>query len=276
MAHPLYDQPFILYTDASADAFAAVLTQVWQHEDYLTDQDKWRATPDGDKLRLGGLNPTNSFASPLTITLEGIDDDFDWDTAYRKDPTFRTAYLNALKYDDATDNFRIGEDGTLRYLTTEGWRTCVPDTLIPTILHGSHDVLGHQGYEKTYTRVRSVFYWPRMSAIVEDYIKRCPKCIVNKTAKSKPPGNLLPIDVDDVQSMAAFETVGIDFIVGLPFSDGFDAIMVVIDKFTRTGIFIPTNSNYTSESAAELFLQHVVRQGFLPSKVISDRDPKFM
>ena len=30
LAYPLFDQPFILYTDASADAFAAVLCQVWE------------------------------------------------------------------------------------------------------------------------------------------------------------------------------------------------------------------------------------------------------
>ena len=36
LAHPLFDRPFILYTDASVDAFAAVLCQVWERKDYTT------------------------------------------------------------------------------------------------------------------------------------------------------------------------------------------------------------------------------------------------
>ena len=35
LAYPMFDRPFILYTDASAEAFAAVLTQVWERGDYV-------------------------------------------------------------------------------------------------------------------------------------------------------------------------------------------------------------------------------------------------
>ena len=52
-----------------------------------------------------------------------------------------------------------------------------------------------------------------------------------------------------------------DFIVGLPLSKGFDAIMVVVDKFTRYGIFIPTTSDYMAISSANLFMEWVVRRG---------------
>ena len=77
-------------------------------------------------------------------------------------------------------------------------------------------------------------------------------------------------------ALAAFECVGIDFIVHLPLSMGYDAIMVVVDKFTRYGIFIPTTSDYTASSTARLFLNHVVSLGWLPSKFITDRDGKFL
>jgi len=38
LAHPQFDRPFILYTDASADVFAAVLCQVWERKDYVTNE----------------------------------------------------------------------------------------------------------------------------------------------------------------------------------------------------------------------------------------------
>jgi len=34
LAHPKYDQPFILHTDASKDGFGAVLSQIWTADDY--------------------------------------------------------------------------------------------------------------------------------------------------------------------------------------------------------------------------------------------------
>jgi hypothetical protein len=41
LAHPRYDWPFVLYTDASNVSFDAVLAQVWTKEDYelATDDD---------------------------------------------------------------------------------------------------------------------------------------------------------------------------------------------------------------------------------------------
>jgi len=87
----------------------------------------------------------------------------------------------------------------------------------------------------------------------------------------------MPIDASGKSgALATFECVGIDFIVHLPLSKRYDAIMVVIDKFTRYGIFIPTMSDYMASSPASLFLNHVVLLGWLPSKFITDRDGKFL
>ena len=86
------------------------------------------------------------------------------------------------------------------------------------------------GYKKTYDRITQKYYHPGLSAYVEGYVFGCPKCSINKVLRQKLPGNLLPIDIDN--QLKAFECVGMDFIVGLPPSRGFDAIMVVIDKLT--------------------------------------------
>ncbi len=44
-----------------------------------------------------------------------------------------------------------------------------------------------------------------------------------------------------------------DFIVELPDSHGFDAIMVVVDSVTKRPHFIPTNTMVSSEGAAQLY-----------------------
>ena len=70
--------------------------------------------------------------------------------------------------------------------------------------------------------------------------------------------------------------MGIDFIVQLPKSEGFAALMFIIDQFTRYEIFVPMNSDYTARSTADAFAKHVVARGWLPSKFITDRDRKFL
>ena len=109
------------------------------------------------------------------------------------------------------------------------------------------------GYRKTFDRITQNYYRPRLATYVARYIAGCLKCSVNKTLHSKTPGSLLPI-AEETPS-GTFECVGIDFIVGLLLSRGFDTIIVVIDKFTCYGIFIPTTSDYTAKSLVDLFLQ---------------------
>ena len=44
-----------------------------------------------------------------------------------------------------------------------------------------------------------------------------------------------------------------DLITGLPDSQGYDAIMVVVDRFTKMIHALPTNGTVSSEGVARLF-----------------------
>jgi len=52
--------------------------------------------------------------------------------------------------------------------------------------------------------------------------------------------------------MHPWERIPVDLIGPLPESNGYDAIMVIVDYFTKIEIFIPLQSNYRKR-AAELF-----------------------
>ena len=58
-----------------------------------------------------------------------------------------------------------------------------------------------------------------------------------------------------------------DFIEHLPISEGFTAILVVVDCFTKQSIFIPTYDTITSTQLAELFIVHVFSKHGVPSHV---------
>jgi len=105
-------------------------------------------------------------------------------------------------------------------------------------------------------------------------MRYCPECSVNKLHNSQMVHELGCIDADRIPE--AFEAVNIDFIVNLPKSGPYDAIMVIIDRFTKAGTFIPCTSNFTAENAASIFFDRIITMGFLPTKFITDRDPRLV
>jgi hypothetical protein len=72
-----------------------------------------------------------------------------------------------------------------------------------------------------------------------------------------------------------WENVSMDFMVSLPPSRGFDAIMVVVDQFSKMAHFIPTKDEATAQKARRLFFTHVFKHHGLAKDIVSDRDAKF-
>ena len=67
-----------------------------------------------------------------------------------------------------------------------------------------------------------------------------------------------------------------DFIEQLPASSEFTAILVIIDRFTKQAIFVPTTDKVTSQDLAHLFVLHVFSKHGIPSHVTSDRGSEFV
>jgi hypothetical protein len=258
LAHPKFDgRPFVLYTDASAEAFGAVLTQRWTEEDYENEES------------------SDSMLNFLCTTAR------DWETSYTSDPVFRSVYRRLQDRGTAEPNpstigYTLNRDGTLQYRTSYGDRVCLPRDMIVECLEMAHDAMGHFGVDKTYDRVTATYYRPGLSSVVSDYIKHCNECGKNKTSRRRPFGSLLSIDPPYDRIPRAFESINMDLIVGLPKSGGYDAILTVVDRHTKAVIFAPTTSDFTASSLADTFFDHVVSRGFLPLKFITDRDPRLI
>jgi protoheme ferro-lyase len=67
-----------------------------------------------------------------------------------------------------------------------------------------------------------------------------------------------------------------DSIEQLPDSEGFTAILVVVDRFTKQALFIPTHNTITSAQLAELFIIHVFSKHGVPSHLTSNKGSKFV
>ena len=121
----------------------------------------------------------------------------------------------------------------------------VPDAnnlrrLILDEFHVSH-YTGHLGYQKMITALKKEYYWPGMKKQVVEYLARCLECQQIKAEHQHPAGLLQPLPIPEWK----WETISMDFITGLPTSTKQnDAIMVVVDKLSKSTHFIPVKSTY--------------------------------
>ncbi len=118
-------------------------------------------------------------------------------------------------------------------------RLYVPEGKIrDTILRECHDgpLSGHGGAKHTTTFLKKSYYLPNLKDSAEEYVKTCLTCQQNRTLNKKQAGLLQPLPIPE----GPWESVSMDFMVSLPPSRGFDAIMVVVDRFSKMAHFICT------------------------------------
>ncbi|KAF8751670.1 hypothetical protein RHS01_08248 [Rhizoctonia solani] len=135
-----------------------------------------------------------------------------------------------------------------------------------------HDspLAGHPGQQRTLELLSRNYWWPGMKSSAKEWVECCPTCQANRRAHALVI-TLKPLEVPPYP----FHTISYDFITGFPKSNGHNAILVVIDSFSKFGHFIPTTKKVTSKGLADLFISHVWKLHGLPVKTILDRGTTF-
>ena len=89
-----------------------------------------------------------------------------------------------------------------------------------------------------------------MKRDVTSFVQQCGLCQQAKHTNTHPAGLLQPLPVPQ----GTWRDISLDFVEGLPKSKSFDTILVVIDKFTKYGHFIPLAYPYTALTVAQTYI----------------------
>ena len=142
------------------------------------------------------------------------------------------------------------------------------------IMKECHDgaLAGHFGVAKTLELISRSYWWPQPWKLVKEFVKTCDTCARAKVVHHRPYGLLQPLPIPS----RPWASISTDFITDLPEIEGFNSVLVVVDRFTKMAHFIPCSKAVSGMETADLLLTNIVHLHGLPDDIISDRGPQFM
>jgi len=219
----------------------------------------------------GAVNP------PPTINLAMSEEARqEWKLVYLKDLAFR----GIAEDDDNRFNklslgrrFFVDQDGMI-FFNNEDYQPqlCVPLGQCNFILKEAHESpleSAHVGPERLWHSLSSRFYWKRMKSDIIKFCRSCDICQKTKSLNFSKFGMLIPNPIPS----RPYQSISMDFIVNLPWSGGYNAIFIVVDRLSKHTSFIPTTMGLDAEGFALLFIKVIASRFGLPESIITDRDP---
>jgi len=222
----------------------------------------------------GAMNP------PPTVHLSMSDDaKEEWRKSYQEDPMFKSIAKDIANNENTLTpgrRFFVDRDGMI-FFNSEDYqpRLCIPIGQRNFILKEAHESpleSAHAGPEKLWQSLSSRFYWKRMKVDIMRYCGSCDVCQKTKSLNYNKFGLLIPNPIPS----QPYQSISMDFIVNLPWSEGYNTIFVVVDRLTKHASFIPVMTGLDTKEFTLLFVKHIACKFGLPESIITDRDPHWM
>ncbi|GJR18762.1 putative reverse transcriptase domain-containing protein [Tanacetum coccineum] len=130
----------------------------------------------------------------------------------------------------------------------------------------------HPGSDKMYQDMKKLYWWPNMKANIATYVSKCLTCAKVKAEHQRPSGLLVQPDIPQWK----WDNITMDFVMKLPkSSQGYDTIWVIVDRLTKSAIFVPMRETDSMDKLTRMYLKEVVTRHGIPVSIICDRDPRF-
>jgi hypothetical protein len=142
------------------------------------------------------------------------------------------------------------------------------------ILHENHDSIlgGHRGMNKTYEAIKQHYYWPKMKEEVEEYVRKCTKCQLNKVLRAK---RKAPMEITTTASHP-FEKCSLDIVGPLIESEtGNKYILTFQDELSKFIVAIPLPQQ-DAETVAKAFVLNIVLKFGAPATILTDQGSNFL
>jgi len=139
------------------------------------------------------------------------------------------------------------------------------------LIHEIHDTptAGHPGCSKTLELLTRQYYCPKMHKDVDQYLWNSHNCQRSRTSCHAPFGILHPLPIPN----ASWSHLSMDFITGLPWTNGFNAILVVVCRHTKMSHLIRCRDTCTAEQLADLFARKQSRAPAQARTAVLHADP---
>ena len=146
-------------------------------------------------------------------------------------------------------------------------RLFVPVELRPQVIHWAHTLLlsCHPGIKRTMFMISRRFWWPAMEPEVQEYIEACSVCARNKNSSRARMGLLQPLPIPS----RPWSDISIDFVTGLPVSQGNTTVLTVVDRFSKMVKFIALPKLPSAKETAEAMMNIVFRVHGFPKDIVS-------
>ena len=121
-----------------------------------------------------------------------------------------------------------------------------------------HETAGHLGEQEMYNGVMAHYWWPGIRTFVKNYVKGCAVCQQFKIDRSAVNPALFPIGGS--KNTRPFAHCSMDLITDLPEADGFNSILVIVDRgLTKGIILVPCMKTLTAEVTGQLLMDNLFK-----------------
>ena len=119
--------------------------------------------------------------------------------------------------------------------------------------------------------IKQNYWWPDIKEDVKKYIQECIKCQQNKVQYQKKVRELHPLKI--LQWL--WQEISIDIVGPLPKLNGKNALVVIVDRFTKMIWLKATTTNILLEEIAKIYRNEIWKLHKIPRRILSNRKPQF-